>query len=172
MPRQGVGPALLSAAVGEWQGQLRTVLRHQHCSRRQPIPGMSSWTLAVTDPSCCRAKDLDMDPGSSMGQDITMASSGLRQCSSVLLTLQFCPSSLCIHRSASFYLPSLHHLLAHLSGGGHLWVSEVISEILCPATPCVTRQGVSWILDMFSLSKPNGTRLGSSLGCALPTQAP
>lgn len=78
MTRQGVWLVLVSDAVGQRQGQLCTVLRHQHCSRRQPIPGMSPWPLVVTDPSCCRAKDPDVAPGSSRGQDFTMASSGLR----------------------------------------------------------------------------------------------
>lgn len=77
MPRQGMGLALLSAAVGEGQGQLCTVLRHQHCSRRKPRPGMSSWLLFVSDSSCCRAKESDMAPGDITGQDLTVASSGL-----------------------------------------------------------------------------------------------
>jgi len=56
--------------IEEW-GQFSTALRH-HVPRCQPTPGLSTWPLVITDPSCCNVIDPGVAYSSSTGQDPTM----------------------------------------------------------------------------------------------------
>jgi hypothetical protein len=68
-----------------------------------------------------------------LGLDNTLASS-LATCIRLFLTsLQFPLYSLCSHPSVSLSLLSLHYLLSSSQWCWGLWVSGLISGVLCPA---------------------------------------
>lgn len=100
---------------------------------------MSTLHLVVTDPHSWRATSPDIALGGSTCQNFTMALDGITSYSLRLLltTLSswgFCLSSLFPHPSHSLSLPSLHHLLVHLSGvPGLPVISGVAPGVLCPA---------------------------------------
>jgi hypothetical protein len=122
MPRQRVGPALHSCQTSTWPqvaAQTSYVCLAFGCNRTLLLQGhrpkLAPW-CGIGPHHCLMWHSSLLIPGSS----------------TLLLSLQFCLSSLCTHPSASLSLPSLHHLLAHLSGTKGLWVSGVVSGVLCP----------------------------------------
>lgn len=88
---------------------------------------------------------------------------------SVPLSLQLHFSSLCIHPSALLPLPSLCHTLAHLSGTQRLWVSGVISRVLCFTNAMGHKLAV--ITDLLRLPGLPWCQSRHSLGSDLPTKA-
>lgn len=104
-----------SRCPGEGWDQLCTALKHKHGPRWQTRQGTSTWSLAIRDLCCCRYIDPDMAFDGSMSQDLTMALVALpaTHFRLFLTHLQLSFSSLCTHPCP--FLPSLYHLLAHLS---------------------------------------------------------
>jgi hypothetical protein len=72
----GARSALPQCSGKRW-GQFFTAHRQQHIPRQQPRPGISTWSLVVTDPCCHRAIDPDVATGGNTGQNPTMALGGI-----------------------------------------------------------------------------------------------
>jgi hypothetical protein len=104
---------------------------------------MSAWPLVVTDSPLLQGHGPRHGPWQQhrLGLPCGLRWLLISGCSSLPLNHQFCLSSLCVHPSASLSLPSLHHLLFHLSGTQGLWGSGVISEVLFPACAMWHRAG-------------------------------
>jgi hypothetical protein len=104
-------PATLPRCPGEEWGQFCTALGHQHGPRWQPRLGTSAWPLVVTrTPTAAGPYTWPsiMASGDSTGYSHQAVLHYLRISSSISLH--------CAHTILILSLPSLHHLLAHLSG--------------------------------------------------------